>query len=467
MNKVSRYLISTILFMEALDATMLYVALPKITMGFGGALLQGDWIIIGFLLAVALSMFVSSWIASFSGAKKTFLLAQLAYIFSSLSCSFSNNLDQLIVFRILQGTFAGIVIPIGIDYWLRLKKQEDPQFVGSKLYLYEMFLALIVGPIYAGYVVEFIGWRALFLIKLPVSVACFLASWFLLKKIKIEERKSFHWRGYLLFSLALFFMIFSITKIGHLSTNYLSIITTFLVAVFSIAGFIRYELIHKNPIVNFHLFKDLKVSIGFALQSIVVIVFMGAIFILSIFLIGALKFTIIETAWIVSSLGIGIWVAVFLMKAIEKILPEMFVITFSLLILSISMYLLTSVTIDTPKLWIASIIFIEGIAAGMFRTVNTNLIFHLPSVKNYLEDVSRVFTFINQIMITLGVAITVMIVELNLDLHNITTLSWATPESAKNAYNLVFYILAVLPIVGIFLVGITKFKLKSTKAKKE
>ncbi len=467
MNKISRNLISVILFMEALDATMLYIALPKITMGFGGELLQGDWIIIGFLLAVALSMFASSWIASFAGVKRTFLLAQIIYIASSFACSFSNNLDQLIVFRILQGVFAGIIIPIGVDYWVKIKKQYDPYFVGNKLYLYEMFLALIIGPIYAGYVVEFIGWRALFLIKLPISIGCFFASWFLLKKIQVEKRNSFHWRGYLLFSLALYFLIFSITEIGDVTIHYLASIAAFLFAIFLIIGFIRYELVHKNPIMNFHLFKDLNVTLGFALQSIVMMVFMGAVFILSIFLIGALKFTIIETAWIISSLGIGVWSAVFLMKVIEKKVPEMLVIIASLLILAISMYLLIGVTREAPKLKIAFIIFLEGISAGMFRIANANFIFHLPSVKEFLGDISRIFTFINQIMITVGVAITVMIVESNLALHNITTLSWATPELAKAAYNQVFYILAALPLAGIFFIGLAKLKLSFTKVEKK
>ena len=453
--------------MEALDATMLYIALPKITLGFGGNLLQGDWIIIGFLLAVAISMFASSWITSFLKVKKTFLLAQLAYIASSFACSFSNNLDQLIVFRILQGVFAGIIIPIGVDYWVRIKKQSDTYFVGSKLYLYEMFLALTIGPIYAGYILEFIGWRALFLIKLPISIGCFFASCFLLKEIQTEERKGFHWRGYLLFSLALYFLIFSITEIGDISTHYFSSIIAFLVATFLIIGFIRYELIHKNPIVNLHLFKDFNVALGFTLQSIVMMVFMGAIFILSIFLIGALKFTIIETAWIISSLGIGVWISVFLMKMIEKKIPEMFVIIVSLLTLAISMYLLIGVTRETPKLRVAFIIFLEGIAAGSFRIANANFMFHLPSVKDFLVDIGRIFTFINQTMITVGVAITVMVVELNLALNNITTLSWATPELAKAAYNLVFYVLAVLPIVGIFLIGLTKLKLNFTKIEKK
>jgi len=449
--------------MEALDATMLYVALPKITMSFGGKLFDGDWIIIGFLLAVALSMFVSSWLTSFFGVKRTFLLSQVAYILSSLACGLSGNMDQLIVFRILQGIFAGIVIPIGVDYWISLKRQENPNFVGNKLYLYEMFLALVIGPIYAGYIVDLIGWRALFLIKVPISVICLIASWFLLEKIQAEEKKSFHWRGYLLFSMALYFLIFSITEIGDLSTHYISSVIAFLAAIFSIVGFIRYELVHKNPIVNFHLFKDIKVSLGFALQSIVMMIFLGAIFILSIFLIGVLKFTIVETAWIVASLGIGVWCAVVIMKVIEKVVPEMLVIAVSLLILSTSMYLLTNVNRDTPKFWIAFIIFVEGVAAGMFRVANSNFVFRLPSVKDFLEDISRIFTFINQVMITIGVAVTVMIVELNLDLHHISTLSWATPESAKAAYNLVFYILSAVPIVGLILIGILGFKLNKAK----
>jgi EmrB/QacA subfamily drug resistance transporter len=465
-SKAIRNLMSTILFLEALDATMLYVILPKITLGFGGLLFQGDWIIIGFLLAVALAMFISPWIGSFFGVKKAFLYAQIGYILSSIACGFSNDLDQLIIFRILQGIFAGTIIPFAVNYWVSEKHVNQKEVLGCRIYFYEMFLALTLGPIYAGYVAEFISWKALFFIKVPVSIICFLISIFILQEQKIKEKKEFHWRGYLIFSLALYILIFSITEVGDLNSSYLISIFGFILAIFMIGMFIKYELTHSNPIMNFHLFKNSHFLLGIILQSITMIVFLGAIFVLSIFMIGALKFDIIYTCWIIASLGVGLWIAVLFKALIKELIPNMVLLIGSFLLLSLSMYLFTKVDRDLPKQYIALIVFLEGFAAGLARNCNTKLLFYQEKEKSSLDDISRIYIFINHVMTTIGVAITVMIVELNLVIHRIPSLSWATPEAAKKAYQLVFYILSSLPLAGILVILAMLHKINSTKSVK-
>ena len=90
-------------FIDLLDASILNVALPNIAQAFGVSAPDAEWTIIGFLLALTIAIPVSSWLGEAQGVKKVFLLSQVTYTISSLACGLSLTLEQLILFRIIQG----------------------------------------------------------------------------------------------------------------------------------------------------------------------------------------------------------------------------------------------------------------------------------------------------------------------------------------------------------------------------
>jgi EmrB/QacA subfamily drug resistance transporter len=446
--KSVKNLIAAILFIEALDATMLYVALPKITLSFEERLLEGDWIIISFLLMVAVFMMIGNRLADYFGYKKVFLTSQAVYILSSLACGFSQSLDQLIIYRIIQGIGAGIIIPIGISYWLAQIPAEKWPTRGSKLYLYEMIFALGLGPLYAGFVTEYLNWNMLFFIRIPFSILFFLISIFLLQDLNKKRGNSFDWKGFIIAALGLYVFLLSITFFSDTTVPLWVSIVLFIASVFLFIWFFKQESEMHHPVIRFSLFKNPQFSLAIFLQSMAMIVFLGAIFILSLFLIGALKFTIVETGFIISSLALGMLAAMLFIKLFYPKYREKPLIIGGLILVAFSMFAFTKVTSDTSKVWIAFLVFLEGLGAWLVRTTNVDVIFSTTS-ESYLEDASRVYTLTNQIMATLGVALTTTIVRFNLVLNKIPSLSWATPLIAKKAYHSTFIVLGVFPLLGL------------------
>lgn len=437
---------------------MLFVVLPKITLSFEERLLQGDWVIIGFLLSASLSMMIGRYLGGLFGRKKVFVFSQCIYIASLVACGFANHLNQLIIFRIVQGFFAGIMIPLGISYW-HSAHEGHPQEKGDRLYLYEMIFALGLGPIYAGYVTQFVGWRWLFFIKAPFSILFLLASLALLPPTNPHKGKPFHWKAFIAGSIGFYLFLLGINLLGDLTVHWG--ISLFLIVLSGILFmyFFHFERTHAHPIIQFSLFKDLRFSLAIILQSCVMIVFLAAIFILSLFLIGALKFTIIQTGWVLSSLGLGMLAAMAIIKVLSSVVRARFLVGFGVLLVAFSMFSLTKVTIDTNIYRVAGLVFLEGLGAWLVRVMNAKVIF--SSTPNpQLEDASKIYTLNNQMMATIGIALTTMILKINLVLKEIPSLSWATPEIAKQAYHSTFVVLSLFPLIGFVISFLLSFKVR-------
>ena len=101
------------LFLEILDTTIIYVAIPTLEKDFGASAATMEWVVIGYLLALAVWIPASGWVGDKFGTKKTFLFALFMFTASSAVCGLSQSLHQLIAFRFLQGVGGGMMVPVG------------------------------------------------------------------------------------------------------------------------------------------------------------------------------------------------------------------------------------------------------------------------------------------------------------------------------------------------------------------
>ncbi|MFB9273508.1 MFS transporter [Cohnella cellulosilytica] len=110
--------------MVNLDGTVVNVAIPKLVERFGTDLMTFQWVITGYTLAMSAVIPIAGWLTDKYGSKRVFLLTIVAFTLSSVLCSFSQTVEQLIFYRILQGLSGGMVAPIGIAMVFKLAPPE-------------------------------------------------------------------------------------------------------------------------------------------------------------------------------------------------------------------------------------------------------------------------------------------------------------------------------------------------------
>src|SRR5262244_4482480 len=156
-------------FMEVLDTTIANVALPYIAGGLGVSEDEASWVVTTYLVANAVALTASSFLARLLGRKTFFLACLTLFTASSVLCGFAWSLDSLLLFRILQGLGGGGMVPVSQSI---LADSFPPAKRGQAFALFgiAVVVAPVVGPTLGGYLADNYSWHWCFLINGPVGV---------------------------------------------------------------------------------------------------------------------------------------------------------------------------------------------------------------------------------------------------------------------------------------------------------
>src|ERR1700740_2194543 len=156
-------------FMEVLDTTIANVALPYIAGGMGVSEDEASWVVTTYLVANAIILTASSYLAKKLGRKPFFLISLGLFTLSSLLCGNAPNLNALLLFRILQGVGGGGMVPVAQSI---LADSFPPAKRGQAFALFgvAVVVAPVVGPTLGGWLSDNISWQWCFLINVPVGL---------------------------------------------------------------------------------------------------------------------------------------------------------------------------------------------------------------------------------------------------------------------------------------------------------
>jgi MFS transporter, DHA2 family, multidrug resistance protein len=177
--KISPYAATLILtmatFMEMLDTTIVYVSLPKIAADLGVTVDEAGWATGSYLIANAAIVPVSAWLATYFGRKRYFMACVALFTLSSLLCAFSQSIEMLIFFRIMQGLSGG---GLAAGEQAIISDITPPNQLGRAFSLYALAISLgpICGPTVGGFISDNLGWHWVFLINIPIGITSFIAT---------------------------------------------------------------------------------------------------------------------------------------------------------------------------------------------------------------------------------------------------------------------------------------------------
>lgn len=169
--------VSIATFMEVLDTTITNVALRNIAGSMGASLDESTYVLTSYLVANAIILPISGWLATVFGRKRFYLACVVLFTASSVLCATATSLWQLVAWRVLQGLGGGGLSPVEQSIFAdSFPARMRPQ--AFALYGITILLAPAIGPVLGGWLTDSFSWRWVFLINLPVGVLSFLlVSW--------------------------------------------------------------------------------------------------------------------------------------------------------------------------------------------------------------------------------------------------------------------------------------------------
>jgi MFS transporter, DHA2 family, multidrug resistance protein len=294
-------------FMEVLDTTVVNVSLPHIAGSMSSTVEEGTWTLTSYLVANAIILPMTGWLARQFGRKRLLLLAISGFTTASFMCGLAPNLTSLIIFRIIQGASGGTMQPLSQSIMLEAFPPEER---GKAMAAWAVCVvtAPILGPVVGGWLTDTYSWRWVFYINIPIGIISFvMAKLFVFDPPYLKKKsQSIDYWGISMLALgmaALQIMLDKGQQEDWFSSNMISILAV--IATLFLLGFIFYEFIAKHPIIDLRVFRDRSYAIGVFMMTTVGFVLYGSLVLLPIILQTLLGYPSLQAGIAMAPRGFG------------------------------------------------------------------------------------------------------------------------------------------------------------------
>ena len=296
--------------MQILDTTIANVAIPHMQAALGATRDTINWVLTSYIVASAIAIPITGWFSDRIGSRNLFLLATIGFIVSSALCGAAQTLEEMVLFRIVQGISAAFLNPLSQTVMLDINKPEDQ---GKAMSIWGMGIMVgpIMGPLIGGYLTDNFDWRWVFYVNLPVGVVCFAILWWLLPSRPIRKRQ-FDVFGFSLLAIAIAALQLMLDR-GQDQDWFSSteIWVEMLVAIIAFWMFFVHLFTGKNPMFERELWKHRNLVTGIFFMLVIGLVMMATMALLPPMLQNLYGYSVFDTGLLLMPRGVGVVLTMF------------------------------------------------------------------------------------------------------------------------------------------------------------
>ncbi|ASK35199.1 DHA2 family efflux MFS transporter permease subunit [Alloalcanivorax mobilis] len=290
--------------MQALDTTIANVALPHMQGSLSASTDQATWVLTSYIVSAAIMTPAVGFMAGRIGRRRLFLWSVAGFTLASGLCGLATSLEEMVLFRILQGVFGAALVPLSQSVLLDTYPVEQH---GQAMAIWGMGVMVgpILGPTLGGWLTEWYSWRWVFYINLPFGLMAFAGIW--LSVTETETRKvRFDMLGFALLALAIGAFQLMLDR-GEQEKWFGSfeIQIEALLAALGFYLFVAHSLTKKNPFIDLALFKDRNFVTGVVFIFVVGIILLATMALLPPFLQQWKGYPAVTTGLVLAPRGLG------------------------------------------------------------------------------------------------------------------------------------------------------------------
>jgi EmrB/QacA subfamily drug resistance transporter len=422
--------------MSILDTTIVNVALATLSRDLHSTISQIQWVVTGYLLALAAVIPVTGWAARRFGAKRVYLVSLVLFTGGSALCGLATSANELIVFRVLQGAGGGMLLPIG---QLMMAEAAGPKRMGRVMSIVAvpMMLAPILGPTIGGLIVQNASWQWIFFVNVPIGVIAVIAALRTLPTVKPGKADKLDVRGLVLMSAGLALVTYGLAEIGSTgSFTATKVLFPCITGVALVALFALHALRVPRPLLDLRLFKRPTFSSASIAMFFLAAALFGGMILLPLYWQDIRHESVVNAGLLMAPQGIG---AALSMPFAGRLSDRYGGGPIALIGVSITALLTIPfglVGTNTPIWWLSIAMFIRGTGIGFgFMPAMTAAFASLK--RSELSDATPQLNVLQRVGGSLGTA--VLAVVLQRELAGAHTLS-----AQASAYGVAFWASAAL-----------------------
>ncbi|ARE41209.1 Inner membrane component of tripartite multidrug resistance system [Rhodovulum sp. P5] len=389
--------------MQVLDTTIANVALPHMAASLSASQEEITWVLTSYIVAAAVATPLTGWMAATLGRRAVFVTAIAGFTGASLLCGMATSLPEMVAFRIVQGIFGAVLVPLAQSVILDINPKEK---IGQAMAIYGagIMVGPIAGPTLGGWLTESFNWRFVFLVNLPIGILALLGVLIFMPRDE-TRRRPFDFFGFAMLAIALAALQLMLDR-GQQADWFASLeIWTYLVLMLS--GFWVF-LIHcwtaEHPFIDLRMFRDRNLSLGLVFIFMIGLTLFSGLALLPPLLQHIMGYPVVTTGLVMAPRGVGTMISMILAgRLVNRVgAQRLILVGLALSIWSLWMMAGFETSMDSRPVIVSG--FIQGLGLGLVFVPLSTLTF-ATIAQDYRGDATAMFSLLRNVGSGVGISI--------------------------------------------------------------
>ena len=396
----------TATIMQALDTTIANVALPYMQGSLSASQDQINWVLTSYIVAAAIMTAPVGWIANRFGRKRIFIVCSAGFTLASVMCGVAQDINQMVLFRLLQGVFGAALVPLSqavmLDSYALHERAKAMSIWGMGV-----MMGPIMGPSLGAWLTETYSWHWVFFVNIPFGIVTVAGLLVFMDETKMDTELRFDWFGFIALAIGIGSMQLALDRgeqLGWLESN--EIIGEAIVSIIGFYYFFAHSLTTAKPFIQFAIFKDRNFVGGCVFMAVMGLVLYSTMALSSPYLQNVIGYPILTAGLLLATRGSGTFVAMMLVGRFMKYIEARTLIMSGMALMSLSLYYMTGWTDQTNVPTIVIVSIAQGFGLGLvFVPLSTVAFLTLP---NHLRtDGTSMLTLLRNVASSIGISIVI------------------------------------------------------------
>ena len=397
-------------FMVMLDSSIVNIAVPKMMNVFGSDLDAVKWILTGYTLTMGAVVPITGFLSDTFGVKRLFIFALVFFSIGSFLCGFAWSTNAMVAFRVIQAVGGGAIMPVGMSYIMQMFPVSER---GKALGFWGIaaMAAPAIGPTLGGYIIQYMDWRFIFYVNVPIGVFGVILAGILLRETQLKPYKgNFDYIGFFSSIAGIVSLLYVLGEGNTIDWGNVKFPLLLAFGCFSLLIFVVNELMHPDPLLELRVFKIYNFTLSQFITGITTLALMSGIYVLPLFLQNLRGYTAMETGLILFPSAIASGLMMPISGAIFDKFGAKVVTVPGLLVVAFATYKMSMFNMDTTRTTVTLIATLRGLGLGFaMMPVNTAAMNAVP--RHLFSKATALSTTVRSIMSAIAITFMTTIIS--------------------------------------------------------
>jgi DHA2 family multidrug resistance protein len=419
--------------MQVLDTTIANVALPHMQGSLTATQEQVTWVLTSYIVASAIMTLPTAWLAGRFGRKKVFLFTVGGFTLSSVLCGMATSIEQMVLFRVLQGCCGAALVPLAQATMLDINPRENH---GKAMAMWGMGVMIgpILGPTLGGWLTESYNWRWVFYINLPLGIIAFLGMLFFMPDSE-RVKRPFDTFGFLMLTVIIGSAQLLMDRGEHAGWFESREILLYCALVGSALWmYVVHSLRAEHPFLSPAIFKDRNLMTSLIFIFFIGIILLATMALLPPYMQNLMGYPVLDVGIIMAPRGIGTMLAMMTVGKLSNRVDARALILFGLGCTAASLYTMTSFSTYVPPHTLVWTGMLQGFGLG-FIFVPLSTVAYATLAPQYRAEGASIFSLSRNMGSSVGISVVMAVLSRNMAANHAYLTENITSASLGIGYN--------------------------------